>query len=1572
MKKRLAGLTASIMALSLLLLIPAGSVWAETAKMYSEAPDSAYLVSKGSEVIGLSGMVFNDGDPVGITDGNPATMAGGKETVDFYLDLGRTQPLNYVRILYNRMWDGMNEIYVSNDGQSWGKPVVSGDGAAHEYMKDTAATDGEKQPNELGALLPDGTEGRYVRLTAKSWANFYEVEVYSPQEPPYADTAYREPPAGSRIVSQGAAVTGYNSMKFNDGAPVNITDGSPATMAGGYGKVDFYVDLGRELTLDYVQVLFNRFWNGTNKIYVSGDAVNWTRVLSGNGGEHEYLKDQSATNGEKQPNELGAALPEGTKGRYVRFIARDWANLYEFRVYSSETIPAERITVQGPPKPEVVNGLSMKLKAAIEPASATDRSVAWSVAPKEGSGGDAIIDANTGLLTAKSPGIVTATATAADGSGIAGSADIVILPEAETWRELEFALESLAAYDNPFLDVDATATFTGPSGEILTRPAFWDGGGTWKVRFAPTSAGEWTVTTASNQPGDAGLNRSEPIAFTAVPYDGPLEVYKRGFLKADGGKRYFTYGDGTPFFYLGDTHWLMPDEDFEASNVDGIGSQFKYAVDHRVSQGYTVYQSEPLYANGMGLNVSSGIAADSLAKLADIDRKFQYVADAGLVHANVALTFTSVLNVTDPDLLQRLGRYWQARYGAYPVLWTTAQEIDPRFGNIDPQYWQLVAKGIHDSDAYKHPLTAHMAAVASFETTWGDKPYHSWFAAQVLTLTKEFYQSFMAYPAVKPVVTYETGYEHNSTTTEYARKAPYIAFQNGSFGFGYGAQGVWAINHSPDDWFHYGPYYRWFDGLNAQAGSQMTYFKSFYSDLEWWRLTPVFGDTSYADFAAQGQSFLAVDSSRTYAAYFADTTKKRTGTLKRMADTTYKAQWYNTRTGEYTLISDAVVPINGQWTVPEKPDENDWMLLVTSAESALAPKLVVSSADNATTIFTQHGSLQMSASVAGEDRTDEMDWSVTGLDGSETLSAAIDAGGLLTASGNGIVRVIAAAKDGSGSSASKTVILTRQDQSEPPAKAEKITVKDGGNRQMLAYFEPADSLDQRVEWAVYEADGVTPTDKAQISEVGVVYLLEEGTVKVVATAMDGSGTSGYYDYTIKFNDKIINPLFEGATVTASSTDYRNDYRPIKAITSNHGDWAGWTSGLDGGTSYDNPQWLQVAFKQPTTFNHVEVYSTKGFQMKDFDVQYWDGTQWITLYSVKGNESEAVKALIPDVTTEKIRVISYKGDALGISRISAIEVYQDEQSHDARLKAITVGGSPVQGFEPGKAGYETKLPAGTSAVPVVQAAAMDPKASVAVTQAGSTSGKATIEVTAEDGVTKKVYEVRLSVEPGSYWPGPITAPGSGLEPETNPDTKTDPAEEPDSGQQPQPEGPDREAKLTDVPGSHWAADSIHQAIRLGIVTGYEDGTFKPDKEVTRAEFVAMLVRALKLPVGDAAPIGFTDAGSIAKWAKPYIAKAVERGMITGYADGSFRPDSTMTRTEMAALMARAAGLHVPEAGSATPGFADGDRIPKWAIPYVAAAADASLIKGVGNNRFDPAGIVTRAQAVTIIMAMLNRR
>jgi len=76
---------------------------------------------------------------------------------------------------------------------------------------------------------------------------------------------------------------------------------------------------------------------------------------------------------------------------------------------------------------------------------------------------------------------------------------------AERWHPVEITLIADKTHADPFYDTDVTATFTGPGGETLVRPAFWDGGNIWKIRFAPTEVGTWAYTTTCNDPSDSGL-----------------------------------------------------------------------------------------------------------------------------------------------------------------------------------------------------------------------------------------------------------------------------------------------------------------------------------------------------------------------------------------------------------------------------------------------------------------------------------------------------------------------------------------------------------------------------------------------------------------------------------------------------------------------------------------------------------------------------------------------------------------------------------------------------------------------------------------------------------------------------------------------------------------------------------------------------------------------------------------------------------------------------------------------------------------------------------------------------------
>lgn len=172
-------------------------------------------------------------------------------------------------------------------------------------------------------------------------------------------------------------------------------------------------------------------------------------------------------------------------------------------------------------------------------------------------------------------------------------------------------------------------------------------------------------------------------------------------------------------------------------------------------------------------------------------------------------------------------------------------------------------------------------------------------------------------------------------------------------------------------------------------------------------------------------------------------------------------------------------------------------------------------------------------------------------------------------------------------------------------------------------------------------------------------------------------------------------------------------------------------------------------------------------------------------------------------------------------------------------------------------------------------------------------------------------------------------------------------------------------FTDIAG-HWAKGAILSAAGH-FVNGYPDGTFRPDAAITRAEFTIMLANVLKLEGSSSAP-AFADSEQIGGWAKQDIANAVEAGIVGGYTDGSFRPNARITRAEMATMVARA--LKLPADSGATTGFADHKDIPNWAKGAIEAVQEQGIMNGRGGNKFVPNDTATRAEAVTLLMRILE--
>lgn len=181
-------------------------------------------------------------------------------------------------------------------------------------------------------------------------------------------------------------------------------------------------------------------------------------------------------------------------------------------------------------------------------------------------------------------------------------------------------------------------------------------------------------------------------------------------------------------------------------------------------------------------------------------------------------------------------------------------------------------------------------------------------------------------------------------------------------------------------------------------------------------------------------------------------------------------------------------------------------------------------------------------------------------------------------------------------------------------------------------------------------------------------------------------------------------------------------------------------------------------------------------------------------------------------------------------------------------------------------------------------------------------------------------------------------------------------------------PAPEVEFSDV-GSHWAARLIEEAILAEVVIGYGDGTFRPEEAATRAEFVTMLGRALKLEAAGG-ELGFADAGDVPAWARGYFAALAADNAISGYEDGTLRPGNPLTRTEMTVILVRALGIEPDPAAAASIPFADAGDIPLWARSSIAAAHAAGLIDGIGGNLFAPGETVTRANVVELLLKVID--
>jgi hypothetical protein len=197
-------------------------------------------------------------------------------------------------------------------------------------------------------------------------------------------------------------------------------------------------------------------------------------------------------------------------------------------------------------------------------------------------------------------------------------------------------------------------------------------------------------------------------------------------------------------------------------------------------------------------------------------------------------------------------------------------------------------------------------------------------------------------------------------------------------------------------------------------------------------------------------------------------------------------------------------------------------------------------------------------------------------------------------------------------------------------------------------------------------------------------------------------------------------------------------------------------------------------------------------------------------------------------------------------------------------------------------------------------------------------------------------------------------------------------DPDSGQAVVGEG-EKEADLlfSDVPDDFWAAEAIRELTARKVLEGIGggDNRFAPQRQATRAEFVAMAMRALNVPESGGTPFDDVEAGD---WYAGIAAGAVQAALFDGTAPGRFGPNEAISREQLAVLLVRAyewtAKSSVPPAAKAT--YDDYEQAGEWAKAAIDAAVQAGWMNGREASMFFPKAAATRAECAQAVYNLIS--
>ncbi|MFD0713122.1 Ig-like domain-containing protein [Paenibacillus sp. GCM10027626] len=593
--------------------------------------------------------------------------------------------------------------------------------------------------------------------------------------------------------------------------------------------------------------------------------------------------------------------------------------------------------------------------------------------------------------------------------------------------------------------------------------------------------------------------------------------------------------------------------------------------------------------------------------------------------------------------------------------------------------------------------------------------------------------------------------------------------------------------------------------------------------------------------------------------------------------------------------------------------------------------------------------------------------------------ATVDANGQVKAVGAGKARITVTTADGGFTAVSEITVIKA---SEPPVSVESVAIEPaslslqvGENKALTATIAPANATNKAVAWSTDNPEVATVDANGQVKAVGA------GKARITVTTADGGFTAVSEITVIKASEppvSVKSVKLKPASLSLQVGDSKALTAMVAPVNAANKAVAWSTDNPEVATVDANGQVKAVGAGKATItvttadggFTAVcEVTVTKVSEPQPPEYVWYD-PQPQTPQPPKGTmvvKPEALKNSVAGVVTieaaDGITTVELPSNAAELLQGSKLLVQSAQATLEVPAKALELAGGAISltlmplvdpaaqeriasgqqalgaALRTGSSLYEIGLTAGGKeqaagfAAPVTLRLKAD-----AALQAGRTgifwlpaAGKPGYigGEYGEDGWLMAVIE-----RPGTYAVLEVT--------------KT----------------------YSDLPAGHWAYEAVAELSAKQVLQGTSATRFEPGRAVTRAEYAAMLVGALRLT--ETGEHRFADVPAD-KWYAEAVAIAYKAGLVTGRSASVFDPEGRITREEMVAMTMKAFSLTGSKGGSAAAQpervFADETAISAWAKPYVQEAAALQLIQGRAAGKFAPKGTAGRAEAAKLIHSLI---